>query len=81
MLSDITVRILTVDRRLIAEQTESHFRFRPGQAQRASGRVMTRRERCVALLVSVIGMMVEDYADPWRDYQSTNLEMQAVAKE
>ncbi|MEQ9408044.1 MAG: c-type cytochrome [Fuerstiella sp.] len=36
---------------------------------------------CVALLVSVIAMMVEDYADPWRGYQSTNFRLQAAARE
>lgn len=36
---------------------------------------------CVVLLVSVIGMMVEDYADEWRGIQSTNLELQALTKQ
>jgi len=35
---------------------------------------------CVVLLASVISMMVEDYADPWRAYQSTNFKLQAAAK-
>lgn len=35
---------------------------------------------CVALLVSVIWMMVEDYSDPWRAYQSKNFDMQAASK-
>ncbi|MEZ6129942.1 MAG: hypothetical protein R3C59_14765 [Planctomycetaceae bacterium] len=36
---------------------------------------------CVVLLVSVIMMMVQDYADPWREYQATNFKLQAAAKE
>ena len=34
----------------------------------------------VVLLVSVVAMMVEDYADPLRSYQSTNFKLQAAAK-
>ena len=34
----------------------------------------------VVLLVSVVAMIVEDYADPWRSYQSTNFKLQAAAK-
>lgn len=36
---------------------------------------------CVVLLLSVMIMMVQDYADPWREYQSTNFKLQAAAKE
>lgn len=36
---------------------------------------------CVALLVGVIIVMVQDYSDPWRAYQSTNFKLQAAAKE
>ncbi|MFY9254647.1 MAG: c-type cytochrome [Fuerstiella sp.] len=35
---------------------------------------------CVVLLASVVAMMVEDYADPWRSYQATNFKLQAAAK-
>ena len=35
---------------------------------------------CVALLVSVIWMMIQDYSDPWRAYQSENIRLQAEAK-
>ncbi|MCA9047998.1 MAG: c-type cytochrome [Planctomycetaceae bacterium] len=36
---------------------------------------------CVALFVSVILMMVDDYADPWRGYQAKNFELQTAARE
>ena len=35
---------------------------------------------CVTLLISVLAMMVEDYADPWRDYQNKNDELQVAVK-
>ena len=36
---------------------------------------------CVGLLVSVILMMIQDYSDPWRSYQTTNFRLQAAVKE
>ncbi|MEZ6124928.1 MAG: c-type cytochrome [Planctomycetaceae bacterium] len=36
---------------------------------------------CVVMLVSVILMMIQDYSDPWRQYQSQNFRLQAAAKE
>ena len=36
---------------------------------------------CVALLASVIVMMVEDYSDEWRGYQSTAINLEAAVRD
>ncbi|MCP4856229.1 MAG: c-type cytochrome [Fuerstiella sp.] len=36
---------------------------------------------CVVLLASVVVMMVEDYSDEWRGYQSTAIELEAAVRD